>query len=91
MNASLIDALIIVAIGLTAVFTTLIFVYFSGQFLIILVNKLSPEPAAMQNFAPQIPSRSPRITSKNMAIIAATVESVTQGRGKISNIQKVEK
>ena len=91
MDASLIDALIIVAIGLIAVFTTLIFVYFSGQFLIKLVNNLSPEPTDMQRFAPQPLNSSARITSKNLAIIAATVESITQGRGKISNIQKVEK
>lgn len=82
------DALVLLAIGMITVFLILALVALSGNILIRIVNKYAPEPVrkltrerrSAMGTAPEV-----------VAAIAAVVETVTAGHGKVESIKKIEK
>lgn len=87
MESTISNALVLLAIGMITVFLILALVVISGNILIKIVNKYAPEPTKKLIRA----SRSATGTAPEIvAAIAAVVETVTAGHGKVESIQKVE-
>ncbi|MDG1716227.1 MAG: OadG family protein [Saprospiraceae bacterium] len=87
MESNISNALVLLAIGMITVFLILALVVISGNILIKLVNKYTPEPTKkfLRN------DRSATVTaSETLAVIATAVKTVTAGHGKVESIQKVE-
>ena len=87
MESNISNALVLLAIGMITVFLILALVVISGNILIKLVNKYTPEPAKkfLRNY------RSATVTApETLAVIATAVKTVTAGHGKVESIQKVE-
>lgn len=78
-------ALQLLGIGMGTVFLILSFVVLSGNALIRIVNKYLPEQS-QPKVQPQ--SGSAAIPADTMAAIVAAVEMVTEGKGKITSIEK---
>ena len=74
----------LMAVGMTTVFTILALVVLGGKLTIIITNRFTPvvEPTVART----IPSTG--IDSRKIAAITAAVESITQGKGHISEIKK---
>ena len=78
MDPQLIEAFTMLGIGMVTVFSVLSLVFLTGKSLIAFVNFVSAEKKlANHEIAPEI-----------IAVISATVETVTSGKGKISKIEK---
>ncbi len=78
-------AFMLMAVGMVTVFTILLVVILLGKVLTTLVNKYAP--AEVQ--APAKHSHSPApIPGNILAAITAAVNVVTQGKGKITKIEK---
>jgi oxaloacetate decarboxylase (Na+ extruding) subunit gamma len=75
----------LMAVGMTTVFTILALVVLGGKLTIIITNRFAPEPGPA--VVRTIPSAS--IESSKVAAITAVVESVTQGKGQITEIKKL--
>lgn len=78
-------ALLLMVVGMATVFAILLAIIFLGKFLILLVNKYAPEEVvAVKKTSPPnaIP---PHI----LAAITSAVKVVTQGKGKITKIDKI--
>lgn len=87
MESTISNALVLLAIGMITVFLILALVVISGNILIKIVNKYAPEPTKKLIRS----SRSATGTAPEIvAAIAAVVETVTAGHGKVESIQKVE-
>lgn len=87
MESNISNALVLLAIGMITVFLILALVVISGNILIKLVNKYTPEPTKkfLRN------DRSATVTApETLAVIATAVKTVTAGHGKVESIQKVE-
>jgi len=87
MESNISNALVLLAIGMITVFLILTLVVISGNILIKLVNKYTPEPTKkfLRN------DRSATVTApETLAVIATAVKTVTAGHGKVESIQKVE-
>jgi len=69
------QALTLLAIGMITVFVILTLVVLVGNLLIKVVNRLTPEDRA-------------EISPRKLAAITAAVEVVTEGKGKVSRIEK---
>lgn len=76
MSTELSTALTLLAIGMITVFVVLLLVVVTGNLLIRLVNKL-----------PNKEAKGP-ISSKEIAVLSAAVEIFTQGKGRITKIDK---
>lgn len=74
----------LMAVGMTTVFTILALVVLGGKLTIIITNKFAAvvEPTVVRT----MPSTS--IESTKIAAITAAVESITQGKGHITEIKK---
>ena len=74
----------LMAVGMTTVFTILALVVLGGKLTIIITNKFAAvvEPTVVRT----MPSTS--VESTKIAAITATVESITQGKGHITEIKK---
>lgn len=79
-------ALLLMTVGMTTVFAILLIVIYLGKGLIALVNKYAPEEAVPVKAAA---SASAPIPGNILAAISAAVTVVTQGKGKVSKVEKI--
>ena len=75
------EAFLLMAIGMTTVFTILLVVIGLGKVLTALVNRFAPEEEVQVKKASNVPTPIP---GNIMAAISAAVTVVTQGKGKVS-------
>jgi len=88
MESTINNALVLLAIGMITVFLILALVVISGNILIKIVNKYAPEPSKKLIRASRlVTGTAPEV----LAAIAAVVETVTSGHGKVDSIQKIDK
>lgn len=75
----------LMAVGMTTVFTILALVVLGGKLTILITNKFAsiPERAVVRTM-----SSSGGIDATKIAAITAAVESITQGKGQIKEIKK---
>jgi len=95
MHENIREALLVLLIGMFTVFIVLCLVVLSGKLLILVVNKYGPiskKSAIHQtDFIPLIPipkASTSYLQKEHIAAIVSTVEIVTRGKGKITNIEK---
>lgn len=79
-------ALLLMVVGMSTVFAILLIVIYLGKALIALVNKYAPEEvtpakAGKDGSAP--------VPANIMAAITAAVTVVTQGKGKVTKVEKI--
>lgn len=79
-------ALLLMIVGMATVFAILLIVIYLGKLLITLVNKYAPEEVASAKAAANAPAAIP---GNIMAAISAAVTVVTQGKGKVSKVEKI--
>ena len=79
-------ALLLMVVGMATVFTILLIVIYLGKGLIALVNKYAPEEVAPAKPAANNPATIP---ANILAAINAAVTVVTQGKGKVSKVEKI--
>lgn len=82
MEPSISSALSLLFIGMTTVFVVLALVYLTGNILIRIINLI---PAEEKNIAPDN-----TINPNKLAAIAAAVQTITGGKGKVKNVEKVK-
>ena len=75
----------LMAVGMTTVFTILALVVLGGKLTILITNKFASESAAA--VVRTMPSTA-GIEASKVAAITAAVESITQGKGHIKEIKK---
>lgn len=80
-------ALLLMVVGMTTVFAILLIVIYLGKVLIKLVNKYAPEEVLPARQA--VTQKSVPISGNILAAIAAAVNVVTQGKGKVSKVEKI--
>ncbi len=76
-------ALLLIVVGMATVFVILLVVIFLGKGLIALVNKYAPEEAAAK---PEGPAPIP---ANILAAINAAVSVVTQGKGRVTDVERL--
>lgn len=79
-------ALMLMMVGMVTVFCILLIVIYLGKGLILLVNKYAPEETVPDKKAAQGPAAIP---GNILAAISAAVTVVTQGKGKVSKVEKL--
>ena len=80
-------AFLLMVVGMATVFVILLIVIYLGKLLISLVNKYAPEEAVP---AKQVSSQSPvPVPGTILAAITAAVNVVTQGKGKVTKVEKL--
>ena len=80
-------AILLMVVGMATVFVILLIVIYLGKLLITLVNKYAPEEVvAVKREASQGPAPVP---GNILAAITAAVNVVTQGKGKITKVEKL--
>lgn len=84
MESTVSNAFLLLGIGMITVFAVLSIVVLSGQVLIALINKYAPEPVKKSKLI------TPLISNKEVAVITAVVEHITQGKGKLESIEKIK-
>jgi oxaloacetate decarboxylase gamma subunit len=89
MNQELIDAFVLLLIGMITVFTVLALVVATGRILIWAVNRITKEVPNIKKTAHSTLQVEQSITPQKMAAIVAAVNIVTKGKGKVTNIGKV--
>jgi len=85
MEDTVSNALLLLLVGMSTVFTILFLVVSGGNLLINLINKV-------QVASPEVPFsklKSDNIDPTKIAIIAATVEAITHGKGRVDKIEKL--
>ncbi len=87
MEESIFGALQLLVVGMITVFLILTIVINLGKCLILLVNKFAPAEETVQKKKPTV-SASP-IDANTQAIIKATVDKLTNGKGSVANITKI--
>ena len=92
MDPVISQALLVLLVGMITVFIILFLVVITGQTLIRFVNRFFPGEQKIQNSKTKpIPVfyDEDNISKSKMVAIIAAVEAVTNGKGKISRIEKV--
>lgn len=84
MESTVSNAFLLLGIGMITVFVVLSIVVLSGSFLISLVNRFAPEPVKDSKLV------TPLVSNKEIAVLTAVVDHVTQGKGKIESIEKIK-
>ena len=79
-------ALMLMMVGMATVFAILLIVIYLGKALIALVNKYAPEEAIPAKTGAVGPAPIP---GNILAAISAAVTVVTQGKGKVSKVEKI--
>ena len=80
-------ALLLMVVGMATVFVILLIVINLGKLLIALVNKYAPEEVVpVKQEAPKGPTPIP---GNIIAAISAAVNVVTQGKGKVTKVEKI--
>lgn len=85
MESTLSNALLLLIVGMSTVFVILFLVVTGGNLLIKLINRV-------QVAAPDVPFskiQSESFDPTKVAIIAATVDAITRGKGKVDKIEKL--
>lgn len=82
MGENLLEALTLLIVGMGSAFFVLFLIGVIGQFLITWTNYQAESSIISQNNVHRNPT--------HIAVITAVVEQVTEGEGRISNIQKIE-
>lgn len=77
----------LLAIGMTTVFITLIIVVVVGNLIIKFANKYIPAPV-VQKVTKAKQAVSSAISSNTLAAIVTAVDMVTNGKGKVVNVEK---
>ena len=83
MDEAIRTAFLVLGVGMVTVFTILTLVVLSGQGLIRIVNHFSQNA-----IRPPEGRKAAEKDLRKVAAIVATVEAVTKGKGKITNIEK---
>ena len=76
-------ALLLMVVGMATVFAILLLVIYLGKLLISLVNKYAPEEQPLVKQGAKVSAPIPG------NIVAAAVNVVTQGKGKVTKIEKI--
>ena len=80
-------AFLLMVVGMATVFVILLIVIYLGKLLISLVNKYAPEEVVSVK---QTSSQAPvPILGNILAAITAAVNVVTQGKGKVTKVEKL--
>lgn len=80
-------AFLLMVVGMATVFVILLIVIYLGKLLISLVNKYAPEEVVSVK---QTSSQAPvPIPGNILAAITAAVNVVTQGKGKVTEVEKL--
>ena len=79
-------ALLLMVVGMATVFAILLLVIYLGKLLISLVNKYAPEEQPLVKQGAKV---SAPIHGNIVAAITAAVNVVTQGKGKVTKIEKI--
>lgn len=79
-------ALELLSVGMITVVVILLLVVLSANVLIKLVNRFGPEPAIATKKKTKTAAKN--IDSKKLAVLAAVVDHITQGKGVITDIKK---
>ena len=79
-------AFLLMVVGMATVFVILLIVIYLGKLLISLVNKYAPEEVVPAKQASRVPAA---IRGNILAAITAAVNVVTQGKGKVSKVEKL--
>ena len=80
-------AFLLMVVGMATVFVILLIVIYLGKLLISLVNKYAPEEVVSVK---QTSSQAPvPIPGNILAAITAAVNVVTQGKGKVTTVEKL--
>lgn len=87
VEESIFGALELLVVGMLTVFVILLIIIYFGKLLIYAVNKSAPaeEPAKKKVAAVAVP----QIDANTKAIIESAVNQITNGTGKVTNIQKL--
>lgn len=85
MSEALSTALMLMGVGMITVFVVLSLVVLVGNGLTVFVNKYIPEPAQVE-----VKKASHNIRPDKLAAISAAVEIFTEGKGKITRIDKID-
>lgn len=80
-------AILLMVVGMATVFVILLIVIYLGKLLIALVNKYAPEEVAPAK--QESPRGAAPIAGNVLAAITAAVNVVTQGKGKITKVEKL--
>ncbi|MEQ9424032.1 MAG: OadG family transporter subunit [Cyclobacteriaceae bacterium] len=86
MSESINTALMLMGVGMITVFVVLTLVVVVGNGLTIFVNKFVPEKVVQEVKR----TTSGAINPKKLAAITSAVEIFTQGKGKITRIEKID-
>lgn len=84
MNEDFQTAMLLMSVGMLTVFIILLLVVYVGKGIIMITNRLEIK----QNVIPSKVSSS-AIAANKIAAITAAVNIVTQGKGRIDNIEKI--
>lgn len=79
-------AILLMVVGMATVFVILLIVIYLGKLLITLVNKYPEEVAPAKQETPRGPAPIP---GNILAAITAAVNVVTQGKGKVTKVEKL--
>lgn len=87
VEESIFGALELLVVGMLTVFVILLIIIYFGKLLIYAVNKFAPaeEPTKKKVAAVAVP----QIDANTKAIIESAVNQITNGTGKVTNIQKL--
>ena len=80
-------AILLMVVGMATVFVILLIVIYLGKLLITLVNKYAPEEVAPAK--QETPRGTAPIPGNILAAITAAVNVVTQGKGKVTKVEKL--
>ena len=83
MEGDIGTASMLLIIGMVTVFTVLLLVVLLGNILIRTINYFQKDILESEVNTPQV------VSHTKMAVLVATVESITQGKGKITAIEKI--
>jgi oxaloacetate decarboxylase gamma subunit len=91
MSELLQSAFSLLLIGMITVFAILGLVVLTGRLLIYLVNRFDPQTRDRFIGTPKTIFKPKTIPRAQLAAITAAVEAITEGKGKISHIEKEKK
>lgn len=89
MNQDYSTALLLLAVGMIAVFSILALIVLLGSWLIKFVNRYFPETT--KDSAPPKSSNSKSFDPIKLAVIVSAVDIVTKGKGKVVSAKKDER
>jgi oxaloacetate decarboxylase gamma subunit len=89
MDNTITDALILMLVGMTSVFTVLTIVVTGGTLLIKAVNKFSPDLPKNGVSSSSKSENQLFLRTETLAVISTSVLHVTKGRGKIDKITRL--